>query len=175
MKHEKLREFLKPDAMKRLCRDYVLEHKNPTILSWDDVIEHGRDLNNEDSIEWDSCGYRVCDISDEEEIPITGLLYELFQDGSLKWYRYYEDGLGAGPDVTFFPSGELRRYGGYEWYETGQIKSYSVWQNNAGVGESYEWYECGMIKKYTCRDERGYCTKCIEYDEAGNITKEITK
>ena len=32
MKHEKLREFLDPDAMKGLCRNYVLEHENLTIL-----------------------------------------------------------------------------------------------------------------------------------------------
>lgn len=173
MKHEKLKEFLNPDAMKRLCRDYVLEHESLTILSWDDVIENGKEWD--DDIEWDSCGYRVCDISDEEEIPITGLLYELFQDGSLKWYRYYEDGLGAGPAVTFFPSGELSQYGCYEWYESGQIKSYYIYQNNAGVEESYEWYENGVIKNYTCRDKRGFAVKYIEYDEAGNITKEITK
>ena len=65
MKHEKLKEFLNPDAMKRLCRDYVLEHEDLTILSWDYVIEHGRDWDNEDSIDWDSYGYRVCDITDE--------------------------------------------------------------------------------------------------------------
>ena len=174
MKHEKLKEFLNPDAMKRLCRDYVLEHEDLTILSWDYVIEHGRDWDNEDSIGWDSYGYRVCDITDEGEIPITGLLYQLYADNSLWWYGYYIDGLCTGPDVTFFPSGELRQYGGYEWYETGQIKSYSVILKNAGVWESYEWYESGVINKYSCRNKRGFGVKYIEYDESGNITKEIT-
>ena len=174
MKHEKLKEFLNPDAMKRLCRGYVLEHEGLTILSWDYVIEHGRDWDNEDSIDWDSYGYRVCDITDEGEIPITGLLYQLYADNSLWWYGYYIDGLCTGPDVTFFPSGELRQYGGYEWYETGQIKSYSIILKNAGVWESYEWYESGVINKYTCRNKRGFGVKYIEYDEAGNITKEIT-
>ena len=171
MKHEKLREFLKPDAMKRLCRDYVLEHKNPTFLSWDEVIENGKEWD--DDIDYDYNGYRICDVSGEKEIPFTGLLYELFPDGSLLWYNNYEDGFGAGPNVAFFPSGELREYACYEWYETGQIKHYTVIQKKAGVWESYEWYESGMIKEYACYDKRGFAVKHIEYDEAGNITRKI--
>ena len=42
--------------------------------------------------------------------PITGLLYERFDDGSLSWYGYYEDGLETGVDVDFYLSGEIRRY-----------------------------------------------------------------
>ena len=173
MKHEKLREFLDPDAMKRLCRDYVLEHETLTILSWDDVIENGKEWD--DNIDWDEYGHRVCDITGEKDVPFNGLLYQLHADDSLLWYGYYKDGLGSGPAVTFFPSGELSQYGCYEWYESGQIKSYYVYQNNAGVKESYEWYENGVIKNYTCRDKRGFAVKYIEYDEAGNITKEITR
>ena len=173
MKHEKLKEFLNPDAMKRLCRDYVLEHETLTLLSWDDVIENGKEWD--DDIDWDEYGHRVCDITGEKDVPYTGLLYELFPDDSLLWYGYYKDGLVTGPDVTFFPSGELRQYGCYEWYKSGQIKSYYVYQKNAGVSESYEWYKSGAIKNYTCRDKRGFAVKYIEYDEAGNITKEITK
>ncbi len=170
MKHEKLKEFLKPDEMQRLSRDYVLEHQKLTILSWDYVIENGKEWN--DDIDWDEYGHRVCDITGEKDIPFNGLLYQLYADDSLLWYGYYEDGLGSGPNVTFFPSGELRQYGCYEWYETGQIKSYSVYQKNAGVSESYEWYESGMIKEYTCRDHRGFAAERIEADEQGNITKQ---
>lgn len=173
MKHEKLREYLEPDAMKRLCRDYVLEHINPTILSWDEVIENGKEWD--DDIGWDSYGYRVCDISGEEEVPFTGLLYELFPDGSLLLYDNYEDGLDAGPNVDFYYSGKLKQYGAYEWYESGQIMKYTVILRKAGVWEKYEWYESGMIKTYTCFDNRSFPIKHVEYDEDGNITKKITK
>ena len=173
MKHEKLKEFLKPDAMKQLSRDYVLEQEDLTILSWDDVIEYGKEWD--DDIDWDYHGYRICDVSGEEVVPFTGLLYQLHDDGSLWWYDHYEDGLGTGPEAAFFISGLLRKFGCYEWYETGQIRSYSVYQKNAGVCESYEWYESGMIKKYTCRDRRGFAVRYIEYDEAGNITKEVKR
>ena len=165
--------FMTPDELMRLSRDYVLEHEGLTILSWDYVIENGREWD--DDIDWDEYGHRVCDITGEKDIPFNGLLYQLYADDSLWWYNYYEDGLGAGPDVAFFPSGVLRKYGCYEWYETGQIKSYSVYQKKAGVSESYEWYESGMIKTYTCFDNRSFPIKHVEYDEDGNITKKITK
>jgi hypothetical protein len=91
---EEVREFMKtdgsmtPDEMMKLSRDYVLEHEGITILSWDDVIENGREWD--DSIDYDGYGYRICDVSDGEEIPFTGLLYELRNGGDLGWYGYYE-------------------------------------------------------------------------------------
>ena len=49
-------EFLKPDELLQLSRDYVLEHEGLTILSWDYVIENGKEWDT--SISWDSYGYR---------------------------------------------------------------------------------------------------------------------
>lgn len=116
-------EFLKPDELLQLSRDYVLEHEEITILSWDDVIKNGREWA--DGIGWDEYGYRVCDKTGDEEIPFNGLLYEVVRNGNF-WYGYYEDGLETKEDVTFFPSGEVKRYHGfgkyYEWRENGNIK-----------------------------------------------------
>ncbi len=118
-------EFLKSDELLQLSRDYVLEHEGLTILSWDYVIEHGREWA--DGIGWDSYGYRVCDITGDEEIPINGLLYEVVRNGNF-WYGYYEEGLETKEDVTFFPSGKVKRYHDlvngnyYEWRENGNIR-----------------------------------------------------
>ena len=60
-KHEILNEFMTPDEMQQLSRDYVLEHEGITILSWDDVIENGREWD--DSINYDGYGYRICGFS----------------------------------------------------------------------------------------------------------------
>ena len=49
-------EFMKPDELLQLSRDYVLEHEGLTILSWDYVIENGKEWDT--SISWDSYGYR---------------------------------------------------------------------------------------------------------------------
>jgi antitoxin component YwqK of YwqJK toxin-antitoxin module len=129
-KQKQLKEWMTPDELMQLSRDYVLEHERLTVLSKDYVIEHGREWTED--IWYDSYGYRICDLSGEEEVPITGLLYELFDDGSLSWYGYYEDGLKTGVDVDFYQSGEIRRYRRQQS------------QNENGV--YYKWYEDGMIK-----------------------------
>ena len=152
MKHEKLKEFLKPDEMQRLSRDYVLEHQKLTILSRDYVIEHGREYD--DDIDWDGYGYRICDLSGEEEVPITGMLYELYDNGNPMYYVFYEKGLRNGAKVEFHLSGELQ--------------SYRVYEKGILVGKSYKWYENGMIKEYVDRIHN----KRIEADEQGNITKQ---
>ncbi|MCR5306719.1 MAG: hypothetical protein K6E36_09490 [Oscillospiraceae bacterium] len=130
MKDEKLKEFMTPDEMQRLSRDYVLEHEGITILSSDDVIENGREWN--EKIWYDRYGYRLCDLSGGEEIPITGLFYERFNNGRLSWYGYYEDGFENGVHVTFYPSGQIRSY--RRDLDEGEKEIY------------YKWYEDGMIK-----------------------------
>ena len=116
--------FMTPDEMQQFSRDYVLEHEGITILSWDDVIENGREWD--DSIDYDGYGYRICDVSGGEEIPFTGLLYELCNGGDLGWYGYYEDGLEIREDVTFWRTGEVWVYHGpriyYEWRVDGNIR-----------------------------------------------------
>ena len=107
-KQKPLKEFMTPDELQQLSREYVLEHERLTVLSKDYVIEHGREWIED--IWYDSDGYRICDLSGEDEVPITGLLYELFEDGSLSYYGYYEDGLQTGVHVDFYQSGEIRKY-----------------------------------------------------------------
>ena len=122
-KHEILNEFMTPDEMQQLSRDYVLEHEGIKILSFDYVIENGREWD--DSIDYDEYGYKVCDVSGEEEGPFTGLLYQILQNGGW-WYGYYEDGLEIRESVTFFGTGEVLEYHGlgryYEWREDGNIR-----------------------------------------------------
>ena len=121
---EEFKEWMTQDEMRQLSRDYVLEHEGLTILSLDEVIEKGR--NWDDSIDYDGYGYRICDLSDGKEVPYTGLLYELYQDGDLSWYGYYQDGLEIKEDVTFFGAGEVHIYHGpgryYEWRPDGNIR-----------------------------------------------------
>ena len=131
---EEVREFMKtdgtmtPDEIMKLSRDYVLEHEGITILSWDDVIENGREWD--DSIDYDGYGYKICDISGGGEVPFTGLLYELDHDGDLMWYGYYEDGLEVREEVKFWGSGEVWEYHGfrgyYEWRADGNIRVANV-------------------------------------------------
>jgi|GEM_PF-760719 antitoxin component YwqK of YwqJK toxin-antitoxin module len=149
-KQKELKEWMTPDELKQLSRDYVMEHEKLTVLSLDYVIEHGKEWT--ENIWYDSDGYRICDLSGEEEVPITGLLYELFDDGSLSWYGYYKDGLETGVDVDFYPSGEIRRYRRYA--------------SKTEKGLYYKWYEDGMIKWISANRE-GY--QYISIDRNGKL------
>ena len=55
-----------------------------------------------------------------------------------------------------------------EFYSSGKIKNYCVWNKSRLVGKFYEWYENGKIKKYVDRDQN----KRFEFDEQGIITKQ---
>lgn len=147
----------RPQYVKRfdpntLFRDKVIEREKLTILSPNYVLEHGREYD--DDIDWDGYGYRICDLSGEEEVPITGMLYELYDNGNPMYYVFYEKGLRNGAKIEFYLSGELQ--------------SYHVYEKGILVGKSYKWYENGMIKEYVDRIHN----KRIEADEQGNITKQ---
>ena len=161
----KQNEFLTPEELERLSRDYLIEHKVITILSPDYVREHGVFWDDAE-LYWDECGYYTFD---RDGVRFTGLAYEVydhkdmkyypffntdFQDGTLMDYVYYVNGLQDGADVDFYPSGALQ--------------SYRVYDNGKAVGKSYEWYENGMIKKVVdySRKER------IEFNKQGKITNQ---
>ena len=131
----------------RLSRDYVLEHEGLTILSWDYVVENGKMFG--ESLWWDrSDGYYICDFSGDEEVYFTGLAYDIYKNGNIQFYRYYENGLEEGIETEFYPSGIL--------------KSYAVIYNENRIALAYEWDENGMIRLYIDGqqgfrvDEEGY-------------------
>ena len=137
------------EELHRLSRDYVLAHEKLTILSRDYVIEHGKKFG--EGLWWDrSDGYYICDFSEDEEegVYYTRLGYDLYKNGSLKFYRYYEDGLEHGDEAEFYPSGVL--------------KSYTVNRKKHWYSLAYEWNENGMIRYHfdgqqdLCVDEEGY-------------------
>ena len=69
-------------------------------------------------------------------------------------YVYYVNGLQDGVEVEFYPSGA--------------VQSYCVYEKGKPAGKSYEWYENGMIKKYIDCDQN----KRILFDKQGKITKQ---
>ena len=156
---------MKPEELKRLSRDYVLEHEKLTIFSQDYAIEHGVFWDDAE-LDWDECGYYIVD---RDGVRFTGLAYEVydhkdmmyypffntdFQDGTLLCYMFYKDGLRDRVKVTFYPSGKLESY---RVYDKGRLR----WK-------SYEWYENGMIKRLIDRIH----DKSIEFDEQGNVVKQ---
>ena len=119
------------------------------------VIEHGTCFDGEKICWSDEFEDLICD---EENVPFNGLLYELYNNGNLAYYAFYENGLRNGIDIEF--------------YISGGIKSYGIFTQGAPAGKSYEWYENGMIKKTVDHYKGDYHYKYIKYDENGNITKQ---
>ena len=143
--------------------DYLLENEVITILSWEYVIEHGKSYSR-DEVEQVTRGGRdyMCypddmgypdDLSDYSGL-FSGVLYEEWGDLNIDYYTHYKDGLKNGVEVEF--------------YSSGKIKNYCVWNKSRLVGKFYEWYENGKIKKYVDRDQN----KRFEFDEQGIITKQ---
>ena len=142
---------MKPINSNQLSREYVITQKRLDILSWDYVIEHGKNLIDGE-LWWDQdYGYYICDC---EGVYFTGLLYRVYNNLSLNYYSFYEDGVENGITIWFYPSGEVKGYGVYSKGKLTEIY--------------YEWYENGMIKEYIDfnRNQR------LEFDENGNIIKQ---
>jgi hypothetical protein len=156
---------MKPIDPSTLSLDYLLENEVITILSRDYVLECGI-FGDDAELNWDECGYFTVD---RDGIRFTGLAYEVydhkdmkyypffttdFQDGTLLDYAYYVNGLQDGVEVEFYPSGA--------------VHSYSVFDEGRLVGKSYEWYENGRIKKYIDLN----LNQRVEFDKQGKITKQ---
>ena len=153
----KPKEYLPPEEIQRLSRDYVIEHEKLTIFSLEYVTEHGTDFGDGE-LWWDHVyGYYICD---REGVYFTGLLYETYDNLRLKYYKFYENGEEHGLVVKFYPSGE--------------VESYGVNIDKYLEGNYYEWYENGMIKRFIKQDKINHCYAHIECDENGTIIQQGT-
>lgn len=139
----------------QLSRDNVINHKKLEFLSRDYVIKHGKEFGED--LWWDRCcGYFICDFSDdkeddEEDVYYTGLSYEVYGNGNLAYYEFYENGVKEGVQVDFYFSGVL--------------KSYAVWHKGKTLEVSYGWYENGMIEWYNNGKQ------LIRFDEKGHTVE----
>ena len=124
-----------------------------------DVIKKEGKLWNNDAFFFDT--YREGNIEHYERLfikdktgneePFTGLVYDLFPDGSLQGYSQYIGGYTRGEDVTFYRNGRLARYdhvtkevyGSYiiKWTEQGVVKD--TYENYRKDNPRYR-----RIKKY---------------------------
>ena len=156
---------MEPIDPSKFSLDYLLENKVITILSWDYVIEHGTNWD-EDEVELEEitrCHKEYMCYRDDMGHPhdmrdysglFSGVLYEIYYDLTLIYYMHYKDGLRDGTEVHF--------------YDSGKVMNYMVSKNNRLVGKSYVWYENGKIDRINDWDQREY----VEFDEQGNITKQ---
>ncbi|MEI2432890.1 hypothetical protein RDV84_04180 [Lysobacter yananisis] len=92
-----------------------------------------------------------------QDQPLTGIVYELYPDGSLKEERSYEDGM---------PKGLCR-----EWYDNGQLSREWIAQHGFAPDETTEWHRNGQMKS-VMRRELGIDVAYSEWDASGQLVIE---
>lgn len=99
--------------------------------------------------------------SNQAKKPFTGLVYELFPDGTLLGYSYYVDGYEEKDNTEF--------------YHGGQIKKYINFCKTQHRSLILEWYENGQLKKIMQLTDHGQHMAVVEYDECGNIINQYER
>ena len=79
------KKSMTPEELMRLSRDYVTEHEKLSILSRDDVIEHGVFWDDAE-LNWDECGYFTVD---RDGVRFTGLAYEVYDHKDMQYYPFF--------------------------------------------------------------------------------------
>ena len=97
----------------------------------------------------------------QAEKPFTGLVYELYPDGSLLGYSYYVSGYKENDDTEFYPNGQIKTYTNFC---KAKLKTLIL-----------EWYESGQINKITQLTNHSKSMIEIEYDEYGNIINQYKR
>lgn len=103
--------------------------------------------------------------------------YTLFHDsGSKRSVTTYNNGIYT-ELFWYYESGQLQRYEAGDsilvvYYENGQKDQVSRYLNSEKEGRDTNWYENGQIKELSDWSN-GNLLYLIEYDEEGNIIKEI--
>ncbi|MGS5021135.1 toxin-antitoxin system YwqK family antitoxin [Paenibacillus sp. JJ1683] len=93
---------------------------------------------------------------DEGGTPFTGLTYELYDNGQLRYFSFYKDG---------FKHGLLR-----EFYNTGERKSEEIMHYGQTKGKRTQWYENGQLKSVS-EHELGVELSYQEWDVKHNLIK----
>ena len=130
------------------------------ILTKEEVLRGG--VCFEDELDWGGECYEqiVCENELGEEVPYTGLAYDLYPDGQLEFYGYIDNGYRHGLAVYF--------------YSSGKIKSINNQDRGSAEGIQKEYFENGDIESVS------YCIAGEEllykkYDETGKVIEEKTE
>ncbi|MFQ9598031.1 MAG: toxin-antitoxin system YwqK family antitoxin [Streptococcus sp.] len=105
------------------------------ILTKEEVLRDG--VCFEDELDWGGEFYEqiVCENELGEEVPYTGLAYDLYSDGQLEFYGYIDNGYRHGLAVYFYSNGKIKSINNQdrgsaegiqkEYFENGDIESVS--------------------------------------------------
>ena len=90
-----------------------------------------------------------------EKTPFSGLCYELYPNGNVHGYSYYNDDYKEGEDVDFYDNGAISKYTNYNKADSTAL--------------IINWFRNGTISKIMELSNHGRHKKYIEYDENGKV------
>lgn len=90
-----------------------------------------------------------------EKAPFSGLCYELYPNGNVHGYSYYNDGYKEGEDVDFYDNGAISKYTNYNKADSTAL--------------IINWFRNGTISKIMELSNHGRHKKYIEYNENGKV------
>jgi antitoxin component YwqK of YwqJK toxin-antitoxin module len=126
-------------------------------VSQEEVLKTGYNFDGERVVYDGEYGQQVCEMCDIRAVPITGLVYELYDNGNIQYYNMYIEGIKNGDDVSF--------------YESGNIKSFGSMYKSTRHGKTICWYENGQIKS-EANYKYGFIVDQKEWDENGNLVED---
>jgi antitoxin component YwqK of YwqJK toxin-antitoxin module len=127
------------------------------LLTKDEVIKTGFCFDGDTVCYGGEYGQQVCKKSAyEREEPITGIVYELYDNQNLNYYCHYIDGIPNGENVTF--------------YESGKLKSASQMYKGVKHGKTIEWYEDGAEKSIT-NSKYGFVVSFTKWNDEGEVSE----
>jgi len=127
------------------------------ILSKEEVLLNGLEFTGDVCFDGEY-GDQVFDRSIEDSgNPVTGLVYERYNNGNLAHYCYYVDGVPEGDYVTY--------------YEDGKIEGFKRMRKGTIVGKSISWFKNGEIRS-TSESLYGFKIAYKEWNEKGELIEE---
>ncbi|MCL1948395.1 MAG: hypothetical protein FWF59_01495 [Turicibacter sp.] len=131
-------------------------------LYLEEVIKNGTLFDGETICFAGEYGDQVCDASNEYT-PVTGMLYEFYEnevERKLNYYCDYKNGYSNGTRVSF--------------YKNGNIKEICNMRKGVAHGEVTNWCESGKIKS-KANYKYGIKINYKEWDIEGKLVVEITE
>lgn len=140
----------------------IFEFSYDYIMTFDEVKKKGI-LYDEEKFSFESYWengfnhYERLFYTDEHDItvPFSGLCYELYPNGNIHGYDYYNGGYKEGEDVEFYDNGNILRY---ENFIKAESKALII-----------EWSRDGIITLIRVMDNSRNRQKVTKYDIDGNI------
>lgn len=126
------------------------------ILSPSEVKEKGI-LFDDERFTYEDDHFERIFYTDENNVkaPFSGLCYDLYPNGNVQGYSYFNDGYKEGEDVDFYDNGNILRYVNYHKAESRAL--------------IIKWSKDGTISRIEEQFNVGNRQKRIEYDIYGNI------